>query len=161
MTWLKRLFVSDLPLLRNIEGIDSLQNLSYLRLSGNRGSLDPSLHLVSLKPIAGLAKLAKLTIANVRPDDDDITPIASVSNLRDLTISSKLEHKQLAFLAKRLNPQLVRPITAYLELNSVYPKCRGPLYVFIGRKMPLLCKTCKNEEFERLPLQFERLVAES
>jgi hypothetical protein len=161
MKWLKRLFVSDLPLLRNIEGIDSLQNLSYLHLSGNRGSLHPPLRLVSLKPIARLAKLETLTVANVRLDDDDVTPIASISSLRDLTISCKFERKQLAFLAKRLNPQLMQPITAYLELNSVCTKCGGPLYLFIGRKMPLLCKACKKEKFERLSLQFERLVAES
>ena len=160
MVWLKRLFVSDFPSLRSIEGIDSLQELHYLYLSGNRGSLHPALRLASLKPIARLAKLETLSVFNVKLEDDDVTPIASLSNLRDLTISSRFERKQLAFLANRLNPQLAQPITAYSEVNLVCKECGGPLYVFVGRRMPILCKTCKMEKFEKLSLQFDTLVAE-
>lgn len=161
MSWLQRLFLSDLPSLRSIEGIDSLQGLRYLHLSGNRGSLHPPLRLASLKPVARLAKLETLSIFNVKLGDGDVTSIAYLSNLRDLRISSKFERNQLAFLAKRLNPQLLQPITAYFEVKSVCAKCSAPLFVFVGRRMPMLCKTCRSEKFEKLNLQFERLVAES
>jgi len=161
MAWLKRLFISDLPRLRNIEGIDGLKDLNHLHLSGNRGSLHPPLCLTSIKPLARLVHLETLTLFNVRLDDDDVAPIASISSLRDLAISNKFERKQLAFLSKHLNPQLKHPIRACYKMNLPCETCAGPLHAFTGRRMPVLCGTCKKERFERLNLQFEQLVAQS
>src|SRR5262245_61259242 len=45
MPWLQGLYVCDFRLLRSLEGIDALQNLTELHLSGNLGSLHPPLRL--------------------------------------------------------------------------------------------------------------------
>ena len=59
MVWLKNLFVSDFPVLASIDGIEALEHLTTLHVSGNLGSLHPPLRLVSLQPIAKLSNLAE------------------------------------------------------------------------------------------------------
>lgn len=157
MTWLERLFISDFPSLRSIAGIESLQGLTELHLSGNRGSLNPPLRLDSIKPIARLTRLKKLTIQNVNLEDDDVTAIAALSSLEDLTISYNFERKQIAFLAKHLNSQLIAPITAYGETNLPCQKCGTALSIFKGRRMPTVCACCDSQKFERLTLEFKEL----
>jgi hypothetical protein len=157
MTRLECLCLSDFPSLRSIAGIESIQGLTELHLSGNRGSLNPPLRLDSIKPIAQLARLKKLTIQNVKLEDDDVTPIAALSSLRDLTISDNFERKQIAFLAKHLNSQLIAPITAYRETNLLCRKCGTALYIFTGRRMPTVCTSCDSRKFERLTVEFKEL----
>jgi hypothetical protein len=158
MRWLQCLSVSDFSLLRSIEGIESLEGLSELHLSGNLGSLHPPLRLASVKPVARLANLKVLSLENLRLDDDDVTSIASLSSLRDLFIQRQFERAQLAYLAKKLNPQLKIPITAYRETQAPCPRCSRSMCVFTGRRMPILCRACDTGKFERLTRQFEKLM---
>jgi hypothetical protein len=161
MVWLKNLFVSDFPRLANIEGIEALEHLKTLHLSGNRGSLHPPLRLVSIQPIAKLSNLQELTVANVRLEDDDITFLAALPKLRELTLSNSFDRKQFAFLAKRLNGQLDLPISANRKMNVSCPTCGQSLFYFIGKRMPSLCKGCDSKKFEKMTSQFEDLMATS
>jgi len=162
MSWLKYLFLSDFPKLANIEGIASLQNLTELHLSGNRGSLQPPLRMVSVQPISKLSNLETLTLMNIRLENDDITFLASLPKLRDLSVAiNGFDRKQFAYLAKRLNPQLESPITASKKTNSSCPKCGNSFFFFIGKRMPYLCRSCEKDRFEKLALQFENLMAAS
>jgi Leucine-rich repeat (LRR) protein len=162
MSWLKYLFLSDFPKLADIEGIGSLQNVTELHLSGNRGSLQPPLRMVSVQPISKLSNLETLTLVNLRLENDDITFLASLPKLRDLALAiNGFDRKQFAYLAKRLNPQLHSPITASKKMNSSCPKCGNSLFFFVGKRMPYLCRSCENERFEKLTLQFENLMAAS
>lgn len=118
MRWLNRLSLSDLPQLRTIDGIEALENLSELHLSGNLGALYPPLRLDSVKAISKLAALEKVEFLNIRLENDDISFVASsFPKLRNLTLSNEFERVQFAFLAKRLNAQLAEPIAAYAKLN--------------------------------------------
>jgi hypothetical protein len=159
MSWLNSLSLSDLPHLRTIDGIEALQNLSELHLSGNLGALHPPLRLESVKAIGKLATLEKLELLNLRLGNDDISFVASsFSNLRILTLSNEFERAQFAYLAKRLNAQLAEPISACAKLNVSCPKCGGELFRFTGRRMPTLCAVCERDRFERLVGQFEELL---
>jgi hypothetical protein len=157
MGWLQRLYISDARSIRNIEGIEALQNLTDLHLSGNLGSLHPPLHLASIKPIARLRNLEKPELLNLKLEDDDVACIASLTSLKDLSIYHRFERKQLAFLAKRLNPQLKAPIAAYIETHVPCSECGTPLCVFTGRRMPILCRACNPSKFENLAREFEKL----
>ncbi len=134
MDWLQTLHLYDLPKLRELDGIEALQNLTEVRLSGNRGSLDPPLRLQSIKPIAKLSNLRTLEITNTRLDDDDISLIAtSFPNLRSLTLSGRFDRSQLAHIAGRLNAQLDEPYQASMEMNYAHcKKCNGNLSLFFG-----------------------------
>ena len=161
MGWLKNLFVSDFPRLTNIEGIGALEHLETLHLSGNRGSLTPPLRLASIQPIARLSKLEQLTVGNVRVADGDITGIASLPKLRELSLPNAFDRKQFAFLAKRMNDQLDLPISANRKMNVSCRTCGQSLFHFIGKRMPTLCKVCDRERFEKMTIQFEDLMAVS
>jgi hypothetical protein len=161
MDWLETLYLYDLPKLRDIEGIEALQNLTELRLSGNRGSMDPPLRLQSIKPIAKLSKLRVLEVTNMQLENDDISFIASsFPNLRSLTISWRFDRSQLAHIAAKLNAQLDEPLRASIEFAHC-TKCKGSLTLFIGRRMPTVCKVCNKDKFEKLTAQFAQLMREA
>jgi hypothetical protein len=161
MVWLKYLFISDFPRLTNIDGIEALQRLTELHLSGNRGSLHPPLRMVSVEPIARLPNLEKLTLVNIRLENDEIGFLGAFPRLRELTLSNSFDRKQFAYLAKRLNPQLDLPISASRRMNLPCPKCGQSLSYFIGKRMPTLCATCDSDRFKKFTLQFEDLMAAS
>lgn len=157
MEWLQSLYVSDLRLLRSLAGIESLKGLTELHLSGNAGSLNPPLRLSSIKPLVRLKNLQRLELQNVRLEDDDVTPIASISALKELVIAPNFDRKQLAFLARSLNAQLKEPITACAESRTPCSHCGNPQFLFTGRRMPILCRNCEGAKFDRLTLEFEEL----
>lgn len=158
MPWLASLFLSDLPRIKGIDGVEKLENLRELHLSGNLGSLSPPLRLESVRPIASLRNLEKLELLNLRLKDRDISFVAdSFPNLRSLTLSGKeFERALLAHLAKRLNAQLDKPIVGSWEMKSApCSKCGRPLHVFMGRRMPILCESCDKKRFEKLTREFQ------
>jgi len=161
MVWLTYLFISDFPRLTNIKGIEALQQLTELYLTGNRGSLNPPLQMASLEPIASLTSLEILTLSNIRLENEDITFLASLPKLRELYLSNRFERKQFAYLAKRLNPQLDTPISASTMAKMPCSKCGQSRFMFTGTRMPFLCKICDAEKFRKLTLQFEDLMAAS
>jgi hypothetical protein len=57
MSQLTSLSVSDFPKLRDLSGIESLNKLIELNLSGSLGATTPSLHLTSIKEVAQIPNL--------------------------------------------------------------------------------------------------------
>ncbi len=163
MDWLQTLYLFDLPKLRELDGIEALENLTGLRLSGNRGSLDPPLRLQSIRPIAKLSNLRTLEVTNIRLEDDDISLIASsFPSIRSLTVSWRFERSQLAHIAGKLNAQLDEPIQPSMEMQYAHcKKCNGNLTLFLGRRMPMLCKVCNKDKFDKLTAQFEQLMRDA
>lgn len=162
MSWLESLSLSDLPQLRSIEGIECLQNLTKIHLSGNLGALHPPLRLDSVISIGKLPRLETLELLNLRLENDDISFVASAfPNLRTLMVSNEFDRAQFAYLAKKLNAQLENPISACVKLNISCRECGGALYRFTGRRMPVLCPLCKRDRFEKLLRQFDELVEAS
>lgn len=161
MRQLASLSVLDFPKLRSLDGIEALTGLERLDLSGSRGALTPRLKLGSIGPVARLTKLTSFSLTNAQLEDDDITVLARCSSLRELHLSLQFERKQVAFLAKHLNPQLVEPLSAYLVSSLECATCGGKKVMFNGRRMPLLCRSCDSARFERHVAEFERLVSEA
>jgi len=162
MVWLNKLFLSDLPRIRQIDGIEELQELRELRLSGNRGSLNPPLRLASIHPIASLRKLEELEITNIRLEERDISFIpAAFPGLRSLKLSGKeFDRAQFAFLAHKLNAQLEDPIPSSLEIKGApCRKCGRPLHIFMGRRMPTLCESCDEKRFKKLTEEFQQAAS--
>lgn len=152
---LSSLSVFDFPKLRDLAGIEALTELTELNLSGSRSSLTPPLRLASLEPIARLGKLATLSLANARLDDDDITVLARCKSLRRLQLSNQFDRAQVAFLAKRLNPQLDEPLTAFRQTHLPCKTCGTHQCMITGRRMPILCPVCDQAKFAGLASEFE------
>ena len=158
MTNLRRLSVSDFPKLRRIDGVERLPHLAELNLSGNRGSLTPPLKLESIEPVARLPSLTSFELVNAQLGDDDITPLARCASLRRLSLSKGFERRQLAYLAKHLNPRLETRIESHVQTRLVCPTCGGNKAMFTGRRMPFLCQACDAKRFSALVAEFDRLV---
>ncbi|OAI24136.1 internalin G [Methylomonas koyamae] len=155
---LTSLSIFDFPKLRHLDGIASLVELTELHLSGSRGATNPPLRLASIAPVTQLPNLVTLSLANAKLDDDDITVLARCSCLRHLHLSRQFERAQVAFLAKRLNGKLAEPLAAYFDTNLKCEACHGPRFMFVGRRMPVLCRSCDSVQFARSVAEFERLV---
>ncbi len=163
MHWLESLTVYDLPRITRLNGIEALDNLRELQLSGNRGSLKPPLTLESVRPVARLRNLQALEITNLRLEDRDISFIASsFPMLRSLRLSGKeFERAQFAYLAKRLNAQLDEPIVGSWVMNYAFCKCGSKYQLFTGRRMGMLCPVCNEKKFKKLTEDWERMIQEA
>ena len=101
------------------------------------------LRLDSVAPLGRLPKIVQLEPRNIRLEDDDILSISSAfPKLKSLTLSSQFDRMQLADLSKKLNAQLEKPNAAYAKINASCRKCGGALYLFTGRRIPVLCMHC-------------------
>ncbi len=155
---LTSLSIFDFPKLRHIDGIAELTELKELNFSGSRGAITPRLQLSSIEPVVRIPGLSKFSLVNAQLADDDITALAHCSALKHLHLSNQFERAQVAFLAKRLNQQLVNPLTSYYEISLQCKTCSAHTFMFVGRRMPTLCRFCDSKRFEKLVLEFERLV---
>jgi Leucine-rich repeat (LRR) protein len=155
---LSRLSVYDFPRLRTLTGIERLQDLTELNLSGSRGAINPPLRLATLAPVTLIPNLTSFSLGNARLDDGDITCLSKCSRLRDLSLSKNFDRSQFAFLAKRLNPQLETPITAHVVTNLQCEHCGGHKAMFLGQRMPFLCPACDEARFHKLEEEFESLT---
>ncbi|KIQ02633.1 MULTISPECIES: internalin G [Pseudomonas] len=158
---LTHLSVSDFPKLRNIDGIHELHELVELNLSGNLGGGSSPLRLSSIEPVSQLPKLTKLSLLNIKLETNDITSLARCSQLRNLRLSNQFERSQVAFLASRLNEQLIEPLTAYTDTHINCEKCNGLKSMFTGRRMPFLCRLCDTARFEKLTREFKQMALNS
>jgi len=155
MTWLERLAVINLPRVVNLRGIETLSRMKTLRLCG--GMWRP-LRIASLRPLASLDSLTSLTIRHIRIADDDITPLSRLEQLTELELSNEFDRGQVAFLARHLNSRLKVPLSACCETSLACSVCGAPRFMFTGRRMPFLCRSCDSARFKRLTYTFERLV---
>ena len=161
MANLRSLSVFDFPKVREIEGVQRLNGLTELHLSGSRASLSSTMCLTSIRPVPQIANLESFSLVNARLDDDDITPLAECSKLRRLQLSYSFDRKQLAFLAKHLNGQLDSPLRSHVLSSLDCPTCKGKKLMFIGRGMPMLCQTCDAKRCVKAEREFEAMVREA
>jgi hypothetical protein len=141
----------DLPRLRDIGPLAQLGKLTELTLSG--GMWKP-IHLETLWPISKL-NLKKLSITNIKLDDDDIKIVAAISTLSEFDVSNQFPRDQYAYLAGKLNNRIKTKIEAYRKSPVSCSKCNAEKVMFMGRRMPFLCKVCENGKVERLSIEFE------
>lgn len=158
---LTHLSIVEFPQLRRLDGIEALSELVELNLSGSLGGGSSPLRLASIEPVSRISKLTKLSLMNTKLESDDITSLAQCSHLRHLKLSNQFERAQVAFLASRLNEQLVEPLTAYVSTHLRCEKCNGLKSMFVGRRMPFLCRTCDSPRFEKLASEFEQMVIDA
>ncbi len=155
---LTKLSVYDFPKLTTLTGIEQLGELTEFNFSGSRGAIDPALRLTTIKPVTHIPNLSSFSLANARIADDDIACLAQCSTLRRLHLSKNFDRGQFALLAKRLNAQLETPITSHVAASMECEQCGGCKAMFLGRRMPFLCRACDEAKFERLVHEFETLV---
>lgn len=157
LSGLTHLAIGDFPRVQQLDGLEKLSELKELRLSGSLGGGSP-LRLESIEPVTRISGLTRLSLSNARLKDDDITSLVRCTHLRHLSLTNQFDRSQVAFLASRLNEQLVEPLTAYVQTHLHCMKCNSLTSMFTGRRMPFLCPVCDASRFEKLTSQFEKMV---
>jgi hypothetical protein len=155
---LTSLSIFDFAKIRTLEGIEVLNELAELNLSGSRGALTPRLKITSVVPVTQLRRLVSLSLTNAQLDDDDISVLARCSNLKHLHLSRQFQRDQVAYLAKHLNGQLAEPLSACSDTNLKCESCGADKFMFAGRRMPILCRSFDQQRFKRYLSEFDRLV---
>jgi hypothetical protein len=90
-----------------------------------------------------------------------MTSLADCKNLRTLNLSNQSDKAQVAYLAKKLNSQLDKPLQPYLKSSLFCSACGSNKRMFIGRRMPFLCQQCDAKRFSKLESEFEQLVLQA
>ncbi|WP_085632850.1 MULTISPECIES: hypothetical protein [unclassified Pseudomonas] len=161
MKGLTHLTVEECVGLHRLDGIEALSELTELRLTGTLWGGSTPLRLNTLEPLLRLPRLNKLSLANLKLGDDDITGLARCTHLRHLSLTNQFDRAQVAFLASRLNGQLLEPLKAYVTTHIGCATCNGPTAMFTGRRMPFLCSACDAPRFQKLTRQFEQMVIDA
>jgi hypothetical protein len=151
---LETLELIDLPKLRSIEPLIQLKKLRELKIGG--GIWKP-ISLESLGPL-GKMRLQKVSITNIRLDDDSVKVLAQVQGLSELDVSNQFPREQYSYLAAKLNQQLKTKIQAFRASPVQCPTCKENKFMFMGRRMPFLCRTCEKEKFDRHRAAFDEEV---
>ena len=86
---------------------------------------------------------------------------AATGTLNKYNSVEPIERSQVASLAKQMNHRLVAPISAGFKTNLECEKCRGRKFMFAGRRMPILCRSCGAARYEKLFSEFECLVRDA
>lgn len=158
MRGLTHLSIINAAKVRKLDGVERLAKLLELNLSGSRGSLTPKLRLASLEPVTRVPKLARFSLANARLEDDDISVLVRCKRLQHLDLSNQFDRAQFAYLAKHMNRRLKEPVASYRETLLKCEQCGANKYMITGKRMPILCRSCKGVEFEKRLSKFEALV---
>jgi hypothetical protein len=151
-------FLARIPTLRtlylenvgrlDLDTLPSLPRLTALHIGGGMWS---ALKAASLKPLARLSSLAYLTLANVRPMDGSLAPLAGLRQLRELRLPNFFSVEECARLAAALpdtagnilRPIFIEPSTDG-QSNGLLPcvACGGSRAMMTGRPAATLCPAC-------------------
>jgi hypothetical protein len=132
---LKHLYCEHIPRVRSLRPLESLGNLEELILEQSMGT-DKPLRFDSLEPISNHPHLRCVILRGVKVDDGSLRPLATLPCLRNLFPGSyAVDIHQLAFLAARLNRQLVKEDR--LASTRPLPEPHWPR-----------CRTCQNAQVQ-------------
>ena len=147
-TRIRTLKISGAPSLTSLDGIQALQELREFVLMTPTGSSGARrlIKVASFAPLERLAHLERLLIHEVRPDDLDLSPIARMTELRDVDISGVPEFgiEEYARLAVALPSAKGRCLQPYFTIKGVgyCKKCKGQMVLLVGappRSRRFLC----------------------
>ena len=110
------------------------------------------LTLSSLEGIECLVNTRQLTL-EWASKIDDLGPVFRLHQLTSLSIFDFPKLRHLDGIAS-----LAEPLAAYFDTNLKCEACHGPRFMFVGRRMPVLCRSCDSVQFARRVAEFERLV---
>ena len=151
---IRTLKMSGAPKLTSLDGIQALQELREFVLMTPTGSSGARrlIKVASFAPLERLAHLERLLIHEVRPDDLDLSPIARMTELRDVDVSGVPEFgiEEYARLAVALPSAKGRCLQPYFTIKGVgyCKKCKGQMVLLVGappRSRRFLCPQCNQK----------------
>lgn len=183
LTKLKYLHIGSSPSLAPLEPLTRVPNLEWLELENIRACSDLSftnklkklkglsisgdlnsikyLKVKTLEPLIELQELYWLSLIGVIVENDGLSPLAKLRNLKYLFISNKYSFEDIAKLAGArpdIECDLFDPVS---EVDDFYrcKKCNNRLMVLpSGKGMPRMCKICDAIKLEQHINQFNEIA---
>jgi hypothetical protein len=151
---LKNFFLHNTPRLRSVAHMETLPSVQEIVIQ-NGWSASKLIKVKSFRPLSSLLTLKRLDLRGVEATDESLDSLSGLKSLRHFfpgTYNADVE--KLAFLAAKLNPQLVRDdrishIKEYDSDSFICKKCRSKQHQLIGRSgsryRPFACPNCDSD----------------
>jgi hypothetical protein len=147
--------IQDSGTLRTLDGAAALAGINYLVISTppTWDGTNRRIEVDSFKPLTSLTSLERLVLLGVRPKDLDLSPIASMTHLKDVDIGGVPEFtiEHYAKLSAALPNAEGRCLQPYFEIKGLVfcKKCRTGQVMLTGtapRARKWMCPKCNAKK---------------
>jgi hypothetical protein len=115
---IRALIFYDTPRINNIDVLQTLLNLEYLKFSGGLWTQN---RIPSLAPIAVIPSLKELILTSVKVEDGSLRPLVASRNLKNLSISNQFATEEYAYVSVKRPDIVCSRFQAWLGIYS----CEG------------------------------------
>ena len=101
------------------------------------GGINTAMKVQTLKPLAELQQLQKLTLMNLKVKDDSLEPLMQLKNLKELSLSNQFKVEEYAKLSVALPYTVCESFKPYVYMNDAID---GKNIMVTGRRKVLNSK---------------------
>lgn len=152
LTNLKILGMEHFSRIKDLGPLAKLVNLEVLSLEG---SFNKAITVESLEPLGALAGLRELRLLNVKPKDNQLTPLSQLSRLENLTLGNLYPMEQVARLAATMVKTECNLFHPHFDTNIKCQKCDSPQLMAVQSSLSVLCPRCDAEKIKANKAAFE------
>lgn len=151
---LKSLLINDFSKLEDLSALSKCTQLNTFYMGGG---INTTMKVQTLKPLAELKHLKKLTLMNLKVKDDSLEPLIQLKNLRELSLSNQFKVEEYVKLSVELLYTECKFFKPYVYMNDAI---EGKNIMVIGRRRPFLNSKTDTVKMQKYEEQFKKLQEE-
>lgn len=121
------------------------------------GGINTAMKVQTLKPLAELQQLQKLTLMNLKVKDDSLEPLMQLKNLKELSLSNQFKVEEYAKLSVALPYTVCESFKPYVYMNDAID---GKNIMVTGRRRPVLNSKTDTVKMQKYEERFKKLQEE-
>jgi len=147
--------VIDFSKVNDITNISQAKKLESLSIGGG---INKAMKIKSLIPIVTLQGLSDLRLKNLKIEDNSLRPIAELKELKKLSISNQFETKEYAYLSAKMPNTKCKLFQAFTNCSITGSNNELVWDTMItGKRKPFLLSTKDKERIKRYTIEFEKI----
>ncbi|MFZ7757077.1 leucine-rich repeat domain-containing protein [Bacillus thuringiensis] len=151
---LKSLLIDDFSKLEDLSALSKCTQLNTFYMGGG---INTAMKVQTLKPLAELQQLQKLTLMNLKVKDDSLEPLMQLKNLKELSLSNQFKVEEYAKLSVALPYTVCESFKPYVYMNDAID---GKNIMVTGRRRPVLNSKTDTVKMQKYEEQFKKLQEE-
>lgn len=152
---LKVLGLDSFSKIQDLGPLAALTNLEVLSLEG--GNYKP-MTVESFAPLQGLTGLRELRLLNVKVKDQQLQPLASLSQLSELTLGNLYPMQEVARLAATLETTHCNLFNPHFETQIQCKKCQTEQLMAVQNRLSLVCPKCDADKIKSHRAAFQKAI---